>query len=510
MSATNTTATADSPAGDPKRPDSVLIVLCVTQIISWGTLYYTLPAVAGDIVADTGWSLVTVMAAFSAGLLISAGVGIGAGRLLDRFGGRLVMASCSALATIGVVLVATAGTFPAFVLAWVVIGVAQAGVLYQAAFTVIGLRYGTHAGRPLLIVTLVAGLASTLYVPVATMLAELVGWRSTYLVLGAILAAVTIPLHALLLPRGATNVPKVESAEGREHPVVIRSGRFMRLCIGVTLLSFSVYAVTLNLIPLLAERGIDARTAALVLGLVGVGQVVGRILFTVLDRVVALPLRPLLVGVTASLTLTAFAVVPGPLALLILVALIAGAARGALTLVQATAVVDRWGTHRLGTLNGVFSAPVTASIALAPVGGVALATATGSFPLAVAVLAALAGLGTLFVIERPSSRNRARSRGRRRAAPDEDDRDEPENDDRDVAEASYQSERAVARVRREQEDARVRARVQQDRPDEVSGDTQRQVHADAEGERVKDLNGSRQQALASERVPGVHRREERG
>lgn len=383
------------------RPDPVLVTLCVTQLISWGTLYYVLPAVAAEIVADTGWSLVSVMAAFSAGLLVSAGVGVGFGGLLDRFGGRVVVALSSALATAGVALVATASTFPMFVVAWVVVGVAQAGVLYQAAFTVIGLRYGAAAGRPLLVVTLVAGLASTLYVPGATLLAEVVGWRGTYLVLGALLAVVTIPLHALLLPRRDPVPRQVPNGERMENPVVVRSSRFIRLCLGVTLLSFSVYAVSLNLIPLLSERGIDARAAALLLGLVGVGQVVGRVLFTVLNRVVPLPLRALLVGAVASLTLVAFALISGPFAVLVLLALLAGAARGALTLVQATAVVERWGTERLGTLNGVFSAPITASIALAPVAGVALAAAVGSFPLAVALLAGVAAVGALLVFERP-------------------------------------------------------------------------------------------------------------
>ncbi|PPF87213.1 MFS transporter [Pseudoclavibacter sp. RFBJ3] len=395
------------------RPDPVLVTLCVTQLISWGTLYYVLPAVAAEIVADTGWSLVSVMAAFSAGLLVSAGVGIGFGGLLDRFGGRVVMAWSSALATAGVALVAAASTFPMFVVAWVVVGVAQAGVLYQAAFTVIGLRYGAAAGRPLLVVTLVAGLASTLYVPGATLLAEVVGWRGTYLVLGALLAVVTIPLHALLLPRRDPTPRRVPNGERMGHPVVVRSSRFIRLCLGVTLLSFSVYAVSLNLIPLLSERGIDARAAALLLGLVGVGQVVGRVLFTVLNRVVPLPLRALLVGAVASLTLVAFALISGPFAVLVLLALLAGAARGALTLVQATAVIERWGTERLGTLNGVFSAPITASIALAPVAGVALAAAVGSFPLAVALLAGVAAIGALLVFERPRRGSHLMAEGRR-------------------------------------------------------------------------------------------------
>ncbi len=54
----------------------VLVVLCVTQIVSWGVLYYAFPVLAPSIAADTGWSIASVTAAFSAGLVVSALVGI--------------------------------------------------------------------------------------------------------------------------------------------------------------------------------------------------------------------------------------------------------------------------------------------------------------------------------------------------------------------------------------------------------------------------------------------------
>jgi hypothetical protein len=44
----------------------VLAVLCVTQIVSWGVLYYAFPVLAPSIAADTGWSVSAVTAAFSA------------------------------------------------------------------------------------------------------------------------------------------------------------------------------------------------------------------------------------------------------------------------------------------------------------------------------------------------------------------------------------------------------------------------------------------------------------
>lgn len=89
----------------------------------------------------------------------------------------------------------------------------------------------------------------------------------------------------------------------------------------------------------------------------------------------------------------ALALVPGP-ALLIALAVVAGAGRGLHTLLPASTVADRWGTRAFGRITGVFSAPVTLAVALAPGGGVAVASVVGGFPAAFLVL----GLGTVLVV----------------------------------------------------------------------------------------------------------------
>ena len=84
----------------------VLVVLCVTEIVSWGVLYYALPVLAPAIADDSGWSIAAVTAAFSTGLVVSALVGIPVGRWLDRIGPRLVMTTGSVLAVPAVVGIA--------------------------------------------------------------------------------------------------------------------------------------------------------------------------------------------------------------------------------------------------------------------------------------------------------------------------------------------------------------------------------------------------------------------
>ena len=159
----------------------VLVVLCVTQIVSWGVLYYAFPVLAPNIAADTGWSIAAVTAAFSAGLVVSALVGIPAGRWLDRFGPRPVMTAGSVLSVPAVLIIGTARSFPVFVAGWLLGGVAMAGTLYPPAFAALTRWWGRRRVTALTALTLLAGLASTVVAPLTATLLDHLGWQHSYL-----------------------------------------------------------------------------------------------------------------------------------------------------------------------------------------------------------------------------------------------------------------------------------------------------------------------------------------
>lgn len=84
--------------------------------------------------------------------------------------------------------------------------------------------------------------------------------------------------------------------------------------------------------------------------------------------------------------------IPGPVPLLVVLAVIAGLVRGNLTLLQATAVTDRWGTTHYGRLSGILAAPVTIASAVSPFAGAALAGPLGGCPGLFAVLAVISAI----------------------------------------------------------------------------------------------------------------------
>nr|WP_245162089.1 MFS transporter [Brevibacterium marinum] len=350
-----------------------------------------MPVAVTPISADMGWSHTTVTGALTVGLIVSALAGVRVGRLLDSRGPRTLMSLGTLTGIVALLLVAAAPNLIVFFLAWVLAGFAQAATLYPPAFAVVTRWYGADRVKPLTTITLVGGLASTVFAPIIAWLIDSCGWRMTYVVLAGILAVTALPMHLFFLNRSWTDEAAQESrAPSRaEIRTVTRSTRFIVLQVAVALSTFTLFAVTINIIPLLIERGVGYGLAAIALGLVGFGQVAGRFFYPALERRTTSRARTVLLFACGAIGLWLLAFIPGPVWLLIGIGMLAGGVRGCITLLQATAVADRWGTANFGAINGVFVAPVTVGTALAPVAGPALAGLVGGYPMMAIVMAVL-------------------------------------------------------------------------------------------------------------------------
>ncbi|WP_176693076.1 MFS transporter [Arenimonas terrae] len=247
------------------------------QCVFWGVLYYGFSVVLVPIDRALVASQATVAGAFSCGLLLMALVAPRIGRWLDQGRGPVVVRVGAALAVSGLVALSQVGSVAGLYAAWCVLGLAMAALLYESAFALV-IRAVDDTGnrlRALAAVTVMGGLASTLFLPLLALVVERLGWRQTQLV-----AAGFVLLAAVAMERRV--FPALPSQAGRPTPAVPvrrsrREARFLALVACFSTASIAAMAVTTLLIPLLVQRGVSAPLAATVLAMLGIAQLPGRL-----------------------------------------------------------------------------------------------------------------------------------------------------------------------------------------------------------------------------------------
>lgn len=362
-----------------KDPWKIVCLLAFTQVVSWGSLYYAFAIVATDIQRELGWRTEIVFGAFSWSLLIAGLASTPAGMLIDRFGGRMVMAVGSVLSGIGMIGIANAHSIALYFAAWTAAGAGMAMVLYEAAFATINREFQHSPRKGISVLTLFGGLASTVFWPLTLKLNSMVGWRDTFLIYGAVHLALCAPLHAMLR-NGARRVHAHASNTARNFTLheALRDPVFWRLATAFSANLFVFSALSVHLIPLLQRFGHSAAMAVLVSTLIGPMQVAGRIGELSFARHV----RPQTVG---KLT---FALLPaGLLALLLLgehqfavaaFCILYGVSNGVLTIVRGTVPQTLFGRENYGAISGALAGPSLLAKAAGPLAAAAIVEANPS------------------------------------------------------------------------------------------------------------------------------------
>jgi MFS family permease len=360
------------------RAWAIVGALSVTETVSWGVLYYAFAVFLLPMQRELGFSAAQLTGAFSLALLVSAVVGIGVGRYLDHRSPRGLMTAGSVAGAVLVVAWSRVHGLAAFYALWIAIGLVMATVLYEPAFTVVAkwFRDAEMRRRALTAVTLVAALASFIFLPLSQALIDAHGWRDALVVLAVILAVVTIPLHALVLRAPDGGDDAAAAAGSVPAGEALRSRGFWLLSVAFFLATLTGIAMTVQAIPFLLERGYSTGFAAFAVGLIGISQIPGRLLFAPLAA--RLP--------RAHATASVFALVAFGIALIVGIDatlavvigfVVLGIGNGMTTLARATAMADLYGQRAYGTIGSVAASLTTSARAAGPVGAALWAAAVG-------------------------------------------------------------------------------------------------------------------------------------
>ncbi len=386
----------------------MLVALAAGQVTSWGILYYSFAVFLAPMHDDLGWSVTQITGAYSLGLLISGLAAIPFGRWLDRHGPRVLMTAGSILATLLVVAWATVDSLLGFYLIWSAIGVIMAAIFYEPTFVIVANWFDRFRSRALTVLTFVGGFASVIYLPLSSWLVHAYGWRTALLVLAAILAAGTIPIHALMVrqyPRdlgllsdggpGQTTATTagVTSTSVTRHDA-LHDSVFWWIAGGFVLATMTSMGVVIHLIPHLVNQGYSPGFAASATGAIGALGLPGRLIFTPLgSKIERRWVIASIFGLQAA-ALLVLLLVQSTVGVMLFVVLF-GAGFGAMTPARAALVAELYGPAHYGSISGVLALFTTGSRAIAPVGAGVLYTALNSYTPVFWLLAAFSGLASL-------------------------------------------------------------------------------------------------------------------
>jgi len=338
--------------------------LGLSQLVCWGISYYLIGGFGERIAEDLGWGLPLVHGGFSAALLVMGLSSPITGWLIDRYGGARVMTLGSGLIALGCSGLALSHSLPAYYAAWLFLGLGMRLTLYDAAFAALARIAGPEAGGPIAQITLLGGLASTVFWPIGNFLAEALGWRGAVFVYAGV-ALLTVPLH-MAIPAGRFQRPP---STPEDPPPPSRSDERLAgaLYAAIAMLtSFLNSGMSAHMIGILAGLGLATSLSVWIATLRGIGQSAARLSGVLFGG----RIPPLTLNLVAASALPVCFIAGlfsgGWVAAAVAFAFIYGAGNGIITITRGTMPLVLFDNRRYGAITGKLLVPGFLLSALAP------------------------------------------------------------------------------------------------------------------------------------------------
>ncbi|MEV6971856.1 MFS transporter [Kitasatospora sp. NPDC093806] len=273
------------------------VVAAVSLLVLLGSAgFRSTPSLMMDALhTEFGWSMGTISAATSVNLTLYGLTAPFAAALMDRFGVRLVVVCALLTISVGSGLTMLMREPWQLMLCWgVLVGLGSGSMAGAFATTITGRWFRARQGLVTGALTAAGAAGNLVFLPLGAWLVEEHGWRSAVVVVSLAASAVAVPVLLLmrerpadlgLLPYGATEGEPAPAVGGRALARSLRVLREAARSRAFWLLagSFAICGATTaglvgtHFIPAAHDHGMPVTTAASLLALVGVFDVVGTI-----------------------------------------------------------------------------------------------------------------------------------------------------------------------------------------------------------------------------------------
>jgi MFS transporter, OFA family, oxalate/formate antiporter len=348
-----------------------------------------------------------------AGFLYFA-IGVVSGPLADRWGSRRLAVAGMLLAGIGIALASLAGSLIQVYAAYgfgVGLGV---GLAYVPSLGAVQRWFARRRAFASGLAVAGTGLGTLVMPPLAGWLIAEIGWRETYLVLGAGAAILGAGLSLLIEndPRNRGLAPDgdetslLDAATAKDSASAefsirdaVTSRAFAALYAACLICSFAAFVPFVHLVPSAVDLGITQSSAVLLVGVIGVGSTAGRFcLGNLADRWGRqTSLIAMYAGMAVALAIWAVA---GSFWTLAVFALLYGVFYGGWVAVLPSVVMDRFGGRNVSGIIGVLYTSVAFGTLIGPsaAGFVFDASHSYTLPIAASVAANVVAAGIMLAL----------------------------------------------------------------------------------------------------------------
>jgi len=346
----------------------LIAVFSLTSSVGYIAMIQIIPVVLIPMAADLGTTRTAVTGAATVSTLVGALTAFPIGRVLDRYGGRAVMAVGAAIGATAVAMWSQATSMPTVYACFVAIGFSLTMCTYEAAFAV--LVFAVEPARrdgAILTVAMIAGLATYLVYPLLGWMSAEFGWRTCLLILAAVFATTALPGLLWIIPSRTAHQVQI----GRRGGTVLRDAlaqrQFWLLMLAFVCQAGSAAAFLLLIIAYLQDVGHSVAVATAMPVAVGVMQIVSRLVLTVTaGRIPIVAATAVAFAIQAlGLALLPLAGMSIPLSVLCVAAV--GVGQGIGVIARPTIVAQSFGAAHFASVLAVMTVPVALARAGTPV-----------------------------------------------------------------------------------------------------------------------------------------------
>lgn len=255
---------------------------------------YAVSMFVDPIISDLGWSRTLVAGMYTAGSLIAGVFMILAGRLLDRYGARIMMTAVAVLFGFAAIWMSSVNHPLQLAAGFVAIRTLGQGSLTLIPTTLVSLWFFRLRGKVTAICTLGGAVSMAIFPFLIHALIANTGWRNAWLVLAFVIWIVLIPPAILLIRRNPESVgllPDGQRPSTKERPEknkvtpvrevnlslgeASRTRTFWLLLFTGAVPSLITTGLTFHHVSFLASKGIPSGIAASIFGIIGPLMILG-------------------------------------------------------------------------------------------------------------------------------------------------------------------------------------------------------------------------------------------